>query len=168
MVYFSSAPVAPQSLDSEQFEKLKEFKKWCQDKGLVETYENVEDFRSKFATQLQIQVASNPYLSAVLDKSSSVSIEPMTPELSAEAKELLLAACEDHSGTIMSLRQMGGTFIQTNGKTFGGDTAREQARWEGALRDLIHNSYVLERGVKGEVFQVSDRGYALADKITTA
>ena len=43
MVYFSAAPVAPQSLDPDQFAALQEFRSWCEGKGLIETYANGTD-----------------------------------------------------------------------------------------------------------------------------
>lgn len=168
MVYFSSAPVAPQLLDNDQYEKLKQFKDWCKSKGLIEEYDNVDSFRQKFVNQLQIQLSNNPYLADLLERPEAAAAQPMTPELTEEAKTLLLAAAKSNDGTIMSLRMMGGTVIQTNSQSFAGDTAREQARWEQALNILINYGYVVGRGHKGEVFQVTAEGYDLAEKLTSS
>ena len=165
MVYFSSAPVAPQVLDPEQFAKLQEFQEWCKQRGLIEMFDNTEDFRRKFASQLQIQLSGNPYLSEMLSEPALVPSEPMTPELTEEAKTLLLAAASSGSGYIMSLRMSGGHIIQTDDQSFGGDTPREQARWESALNDLVYHGYVVGRGSRGETFQVTAQGYDLADRL---
>lgn len=45
LLYFSSAPVAPDSLDSEQYRSLVEYKRKLQAQGLVFSYDSVEEFR---------------------------------------------------------------------------------------------------------------------------
>ena len=65
MVYFSTAPVAPQSLDQDQYARLTEFKKWCKTQGLIEEYDNLSDFSDKFRRQIQIAVRDNEYLGSV-------------------------------------------------------------------------------------------------------
>jgi len=66
----------------------------------------------------------------------------------------------------MNVRYMGGTAIQTNGKNMiPSNERREIAKWEAALEDLIHKDLLVERGHKGEVFEVSNLGYQIADMI---
>ncbi|NCP11880.1 MAG: DUF4062 domain-containing protein [Sphingomonadales bacterium] len=166
MVYFSSVPVAPQSLDAEQYDKLNQFKDWCKTKGLIENYDNLESFRQKFVAQLQIQLASNPYLSELISAPKSAAVESMSPALTDEAKTLLLAAAESNDGFIMQLRMMGGTIIQSNNQSFGGSSPKEQARWEKGLKILLSEGLIVPRGVKGEAFQVTDDGYELAEKLS--
>jgi hypothetical protein len=43
MIYFSSKPVAPQSVDAEQFAKVQEIKQKWMPQGLIETYDNLEE-----------------------------------------------------------------------------------------------------------------------------
>ncbi len=184
MVYFSEAPVAPESLDSEQYAALKEFKNWCREKGLIETYENVMDFQQKFTRHLSLTLNQNQYLSDILKSGSaspgngasatrSIPATPTTPaagslglSLSEEAKQLLLEASLDKSGTIMNTAHIGGRTIQTNSKTFGdsGDR-RSMARWEYALEQLMNHDLVVDRSYKGEVFEVADLGYQVADEL---
>ena len=52
MIYFSSAPAHPDSVDNEQYRALREFKAECRRRGLVEEYESISEFREKFARQL--------------------------------------------------------------------------------------------------------------------
>lgn len=165
MVYFSATPVAPQMLDPEQFAQLQTFQAWCKERGLIEFFEGTDDFRRKFTNQLQILLSSNPYLSKLLAASAAVASEPMSPDLTEESKTLLLAAASSPDGYVMALSTYGGLIIQVNDQAFGGDTAREQARWEGALNDLVHQGYLVRRGVKGEAFQVTTKGYDLADHL---
>ena len=56
MVYFSNAPVRPDRLDQAQYEALNQFRRECEVRGLIETYEGLQDFREKIARQLAQKV----------------------------------------------------------------------------------------------------------------
>lgn len=173
MLYFSNQPVALGSVDMTQYERLKKFRELCKDTGLIESFENSSDFREKFSRQLQICLRDNQYLKDIIDTSSdtdsSVFLRDVTAkpgsDLSAEAKVLLKEAAQANGGTILKIAVIGGRFIQTNGKTFGGERGRESAKWEYALDQLVEANYVVARGYKGEVFEVTHSGYELADKL---
>lgn len=177
MVYFSDAPVAPQSLDQAQYQSLIDFRRWCCDRGLIETFENIVDFRQKFSRHLQIALKDNPYLRGLLETAWESAGPGMplanttTPQdpgahLSEEAKQLLLEATTDKSGVILKLATFGGRFIQTNGKKFGDvSDRRSMARWEYALDQLVSEDLVVDRSHKGEVFEVTEQGYQFAERI---
>jgi hypothetical protein len=66
----------------------------------------------------------------------------------------------------MSLQSIGESRIQTNGKTFGGGGgAREAAKWQGALRELVSVGFLVGKGTKGVVFEVTNQGYEYADSL---
>ncbi len=170
MLYFSNQPAHLDSVDTEQINKLKEFKKSCHDRGLFETYDSYSDFREKFYRQLQHQIYENEYFrvtegeledSLILDSSTY-----MIPSLSNEARVLLKESSLDSQGSILHLRSMGGTSIQTNGKNLITEqTPREVAKWVAALNELVIAELVLDRGYKGESFSLTDLGYKAADMI---
>lgn len=56
MLYFSKAKADLDSIDIEQFKKLKEFKKQTYPNGLIENYKNIVEFRDKLSKQLEIQI----------------------------------------------------------------------------------------------------------------
>jgi len=56
MIYFSNAPVEPDSIDTAQYAALKEFKRICKEKGLIGNYQSKADFRGKFSRQLAAKV----------------------------------------------------------------------------------------------------------------
>ncbi len=75
-----------------------------------------------------------------------------------------MEATTDKSGDVLKAEYMGGSHIQTNGKTFGrGSDARAWARWEFALDQLVNASLLKPVGLKGQVFRVTNEGYELAD-----
>lgn len=177
MVYFSTAPVAPQSIDPTQYAALGEFKQWCLGQGLVESYDNISDFSDKFRRHLQMKVRDNPELVkgasrdtvGFLQVYSSARDAAVDERLSDEAKRLLVEAAKDDNGTVMHLRYLSGQAIQTNGINFADSKDRRSiARWEAALKQLQSEELIVERGHKGEVFEVTDKGYEMADKLSQA
>jgi hypothetical protein len=89
------------------------------------------------------------------------------PDLSEASRELLMEASKDEGGTIISFATMSGYLIQTNGREFvtTGEN-REIARWKGAIDQLRTNGLIEDRGHKGQVFAVTNRGYEIADLLT--
>ncbi|WP_269371136.1 hypothetical protein [Devosia neptuniae] len=175
MVYFSTAPVAPQSIDQDQFSALMKFREWCQEKGLIETYDNLADFREKFRRQIQIELRDNAYLKALEPKQSEDSTAVALVEfqdtsiesrLNSEARQLLKAASEDREGTIIHARYLSGQAIQTNGINFAdSDDRRSVARWEAAIDQLKSLDLIVDRGYKGEIFKITALGYEVADRL---
>ncbi|HZG45671.1 MAG TPA: hypothetical protein VEZ41_05325 [Allosphingosinicella sp.] len=168
MVYFSTKPVALDSVNLDQYKALKDFKTWCEGKGLIETFDDLNDFRDKFTRQLQLLMNQNSYLSDIVSAEAPVApiAQPEQPQLSAEARELLVHAVSDPSGIIMKIATLGGRYIQTNGQTFGDPRDRRSgALWEYALEQLVNLGLVIERGLKGEMFEVTQPGYLLGDQL---
>ena len=56
MLYFSHVPVDPNTVDPEQFERLKGFKERVRATALVETFGSSLGFRQKFANQLEMKI----------------------------------------------------------------------------------------------------------------
>ena len=85
-------------------------------------------------------------------------------DLSREAQVLLLECAGDPSGTLMRIRYIGGTMIQSSTKNFVEENnPRSVAIWEGALEELESNGLLSSVGATGEVFKLTRRGYELAD-----
>ncbi|WP_235976432.1 hypothetical protein [Niallia circulans] len=61
---------------------------------------------------------------------------------------------------------MGGTLIQVGGKVLiDSDERRAVAKWEGAIQELLEKELLVERGHKGEMFEITNLGYQIADMI---
>jgi DNA-binding transcriptional ArsR family regulator len=52
MLYFSSAPVVPDSVDTAQYERLRKFRAKCESEGLIERYSNIQELREKLNRHL--------------------------------------------------------------------------------------------------------------------
>jgi hypothetical protein len=171
MIYFSSKPVAPESMNPVQFAELTEFKARCKTLGLVEFFDNAQQFREKFAKQLQLTLIQNSYLKdlTAANEATTPAVEfaPSSPgdRLSEDAKALLKAAASDENGTILKMSYIGGKMIQAGREQFGGDRGRESAKWERALDELVNEQLAVARGYKGEVFELTHEGWTVADTL---
>jgi hypothetical protein len=150
---------------------LKTFKAWCAQRGIIEEFENVQDFKQRFFRHLQITLRDNPYLSKLLTTpqadiiQNAQNAEPL-PALSSEAIVLLIETARDKNGNVLSFRHMAGHTIQANSKTFGDSKdRRSMARWEHAIEQLVSNDLIVPRGHKGEVFEITEAGYQLSEKL---
>lgn len=169
MLYFSSQPVAMDTADLDQVRRLKEFKQSCQTRGLYEGYDSLGEFKEKFYRHLQLKVNEHSLFQFEQENSSPTAVvESRTklPTLSNEAKILLKEASQDKGGTIIHARFIGGTAIQTNGKNLiPSEDRREVAKWEAAIEELRSYDLLVDRGHKGEVFEITNLGYQIADMI---
>ncbi len=170
MLYFSRKPVEPDSIDKEQYEKLKEFMESCKNRGIYEVYNDFNDFKDKFNRQLQIKIINDKYFQVEEGEENNqmeFSTIANVPQLSREAQVLLKEASQDISGQILRIVFIGGLVFQTNGKAFGEQGgARESALWDGALNELERHNFIEPLGYKREVFKVTREGYEAADLIT--
>jgi len=173
MIYFSSKPVAPESIDSKQFSQVLAFKEKLMPQGLIETYENFEEFKRKLSKQLQLCLSKNEYLRSKM-AAPSVELLPENPtaqnssvqySLNEDTKTLLKAAASKGDGSILKIALLSGRYIQAGGESYGGGDRREAARWESALDQLLENGLVIARGYKGEVFELTHEGWAVADAL---
>ena len=88
------------------------------------------------------------------------------PQLSDDAKELLVAATKSSAREILKAAASGGLTIQANGKSFTErGNAKSEARWEQALEDLLDYGLVTDPRGKGQVFEVTHKGFQVADSL---
>jgi hypothetical protein len=164
MIYFSGVPVRVDSIDADQYERLRTFKEDLRSRGLVDEYEDLTDFRTKFARQLAQRVISNFSRG---EPDAEIDLTPAAeevPALSEAARELLLEATHDAGGAITQIGTMGGMHVQTNRRDFVEQgSVRSAARWRGAVGELQHHGLIEDRAGKGEVFFLTDAGYQVGD-----
>lgn len=167
MVYFSSAPVVPDSIDDEQYSELKKFLADLRGKGLVESFESVSDFKDKLTRQLAHTVIRE-YSGAANEIQESEFVETPRREvsLSESASDLLITAAQA-DGQIMALRSMDGLTLQAGGRSFIKQaTPRVEAEWIRVIQELENENFIRDRGARrGEFFEVTAEGYAIADAL---
>ncbi len=172
MLYFSNKPVLPSSINHEQYEAVKKLKLEYQSNGLTDTFENLEEFRTKFQRHLSMKLNTDNFFEGYqsdegqeLFTSSTVKNEALN-SLSEEAKTLLIEATKDSNGQIMRLAYMGGFEIQTNGKQFvNQNDPKSKALWTAALEELEIENLIADLGYKREIFEVTNLGYQMAETL---
>lgn len=89
---------------------------------------------------------------------------PARAALSDEARTLLQGAASDPSGLVLFERYGAGVDLHTNGVSLFTDKQdhRALASWESALAELVERGLLVPRGERGEVFEITKRGYDLA------
>ncbi|OLU22962.1 hypothetical protein BVH03_22190 [Pseudomonas sp. PA15(2017)] len=167
LLYFSEQPVALGSVDMEEYERLQTFKKSCQSRGLYHQFEDqpkfVEDFNRHLGMHVNELLGAQPVSTAA---TADVGIPSVARGLSEAAKILIKQASKDAYGKVMTMEAIGSSLVQTNGKQFvHGDDPRETAKWFGAVRELVKAGYLLPKGAKGQVFDVTALGYEYADTL---
>ena len=105
---------------------------------------------------------------AMFRASTSASISPPAAgsavTLSKEAKILLKESALDPSGLVLFERYGAGVDLHTNGKSLL--TSKQDhhalAVWESALQELVKEGLLVARGERGEVFEITKKGYDVA------
>lgn len=166
LIYFSSAPVRPDSVDEEQYRSLKVFREECKQRGLIETYESVDEFRVKLTrnvAQLAITLTKPGEIDLVTSFERILAAGKQS-KLSEEATSLLTEAANSRHGRILRSRSSSGLAIQAGGKNFVPDRSpRSESLWEDALKELINTGFIEDVGHRGEVFRVTTNGFKQAD-----
>jgi len=159
LIYFSSVPVRLESVDPKQYEALTVFKRSCFDRGLIEEYDDLTAFRMKFARHLAQTVIRLSGDLNINDTSDPVAIASLS-SLSFEAMELLASAANSRDGMVMQINSLEGLHIQANERNHVEmGNPRSEARWRGALRELLDAGYLEDRLGVGELFNVTEAGY---------
>lgn len=108
---------------------------------------------------------------AVLRASDPVVVPPPAPDggapkagLSNEARTLLVGAAADPGGLVLYEKFGAGVDLHTNGVSLLTDKSdhRAVATWEAALEELVDHGLLAARGDRGEVYEITKKGYAAA------
>jgi hypothetical protein len=124
-------------------------------------FQSLDELQEKLKDELaRVIIASEQPIQPALETETGVT------ELLPEARILLKQASLDPTGAIIHVRFIAGTTLQTNGKNLiPSEDRREVAKWEHALKVLTERGLVVARGDKGEIYEVTNEGYQVADLI---
>ena len=78
---------------------------------------------------------------------------------------MLKAACLDKNGQIMRRTFIGGRFIQAGNLQLGKDNNMEFLKYDEALKSLKAKELIQDIGQKGEIFEISYKGWNLISKL---
>lgn len=161
LLYFSGEPVALDSVNRDEYNRLVSFKEACRERGQYHTFDSPDQFAEDFNRHLSMHM--NDLIGPLLAPMQKKELLP-SQQLSGEAKALLSEAIIDRHGSVLLVRHLNGTNIQTNGKNMiGSNERREIAIWEQAIAQLVELKLLKALGDKGQVFEVTALGYEVAD-----
>ena len=167
MVYFSTVPANPTSVDQDQYNELRIFKNTIRQLGIVEEYGSVTDFRNKFTRQLAQTINDNFSHIGIPGEALRVSSTRgfvADKDLEDEAAKLLSAAASN--GSVRVIRTLGGTHVQAGGEAFcdPGD-ARSEAKCRRIIKELEAMGFLEDRTGSGDILYVTDQGFSVADSL---
>ena len=86
---------------------------------------------------------------------------PRTAVLSTQARTLLEGAASDPQGLVLYEKFGAGVDLHTNGISLLTDKSdhRAVAAWEAALQELVDAGLLAARGDRGEVYEITKKGY---------
>lgn len=168
MVYFSSAPVVYESVDRKQYDALLAFRDWCKERGLVQFYDDHTQFAERFRNHILMVVRDNPIINQgrqAAHDPAPVAQPKFEEQISAEAK-LLVEKSAATRGEILCMNFIGGRSIQVGGENLiDGADRRIIAKWEAAMEELEVLGLIVARGHKREFFELTAKGYEVADAL---
>ena len=131
-----------------------------------------QKLKERYSKYIESRVVADESFSEVSEEDMSeesannISTNTYNIELSTDAALLLVYATSDPYGQIMHIRTLGGDSIGTAGFEFILDnTAKETARWTGALEELERYRLVKAAGSKRQVFRVTREGFSAAGQL---
>ncbi len=167
MIYFLEKDL-PYDLDVQQKASILEYKAKLMKTGLVAIVKKDENLSEKFYDQLCIKIyefkeSPNNTTTYTGSKNSEDDIKRM---LSKEAKDLLVEASKDSKGRIIFIHTNQGPKIHTNNHDFvTSGSHREIVKMEDALLSLEKHALITTKGNDGRIFNLTSKGYYVADAI---
>ena len=97
-------------------------------------------------------------------RASAPGAPPPPPALSKEARQLLVLAAADPSGRVLYEKYGASVDLHANGQSLLTDKFdhRAVATWEAALQELVDAGLLAARGERGEVYEITRKGYGAA------
>lgn len=170
MLYFSNAPVVPDSIDGNQYKSLKKYKESIKDKALYREYTNIEDFEKTFRNHInlivnQIKGDRGEKTISSNEQAEESESDRLIGMLSENEQMLIKEAAQDSSGNILRIYSFNGLSVTTNGKSFGSEKRdpKVEAEIEEALNNLEQYGLIYTNSYKREVFRVTAKGYRVAE-----
>jgi hypothetical protein len=169
MLYFSNAVKPPNEIDYEQYAALNQFKAACRARGLVESYQSVDEFREKFHRQFSQnmnQIRCEPSV-AEIEAAYQLGKQPDSPSLSDAAATLLRELIADGRGRLLRTHYAEGVELHVNKKQLiVNQDARTIARWDEAIRELESRGLIRELmhlNPHLTEYKLTDTGFHVAD-----
>lgn len=156
LIYFSNQPIVPRDIDTEQYEKLQEYKASIQSNVFYNEFSSKEDFNQLI--QNHLQTLSNELLgiSPIISNKSKKRVPTFT-EIEIEVLKVM-----KKRNQLQFIKMLGGTAF---GEYLIQD-ARQLAEIEEAIDSLEERGYIKATSDKRNLFDLTASGFRICDQIT--
>jgi hypothetical protein len=167
-IYICDKPIPPSQI-TEQYQRLQvQIREWMPS-GVLDFYNDLSNFKQRIKDHLSLHIQQNEYIQTAVDKLNANDIPTekstkQTIEPSDEMVQILLNAGNTES-QIHFRRYLGGQSLFVGKLDINLDKARELAKWEDALNELINLGLIKDRGHKGELFDLTKEGWKAFDQL---
>ncbi|WP_257227555.1 DUF4062 domain-containing protein [Acinetobacter sp. YH16032] len=167
-IYICDKPIPPSQI-TEQYQKLQvQVREWMPS-GVLNFYNDLLTFKQSIKNHLSIHISQHEYIRSLLTENATSSrsngvSEKISIEPSDEMKQILLNAGE-HNDDVQFLELLDGVCFHVGKLDFKLNEGRELAKWQAALKELVKLNLLIDRGSKGQLFSLTDKGWEAFDQL---
>ena len=166
MLYFSKRQVDPDSIDTEQLDKLRQFKKQLSQQALLGEFTDTAGLRHRFYQDLEKMLETHEYFQNAALAEPQHTPSNAVPLLSDGAGRLLIAS--EVEGLVQCMRNVGWVSIQAGGETFSERNPQSVAKWLAAVAELESAGFLKDKAGKEELYFVTRQGFQMINELKTA
>lgn len=175
MIYFSTQKIGPDSIDHDEYKRVKEFKNKISGNAIFAQVKSVSDFKKQLTIHLNELV--HEYKNRSDGLHATVSNEGGTIaraselegkqdyKLSEEAKQLLMAACQAEDAFIVDQKHLAGHNFSAGNLNVGFDYSetRKIVKWEEAIEQLLGAKLIKLFGNENGIYTPTSKGFELGE-----
>ncbi|MBQ9281111.1 MAG: hypothetical protein IJ207_02810 [Treponema sp.] len=151
LIYFSNKQVSPDKFNSDQYQKLQDYKKSIQGSAFYKDFSSEDEFKSLLNDEIQL-------IANELTQGNS-SFQPINHDISEIEKNILLSI--QKNGYLYYVRLING--INLNGELI--NDLKTIAFIKEAVDSLEEKGLIVSRSSKREIFDMSAKGFRAIDQL---
>ena len=154
LIYFSNKQVSPDKFNSEQYQKLQDYKKSIQGSTFYKSFSSVDEFKNLLNDDIQL-IANELESAEIIIQNQPVQTKVQFSEMEIEVLKIM-----KEKNQLQFVKMMGGT-------TFGGYLIRDQrqlAEIEEAIDSLEDRGFIKATNYKRNLFDLTASGYRVCDQ----
>ena len=166
MLYFSKRQFDLDSIDTEQLDKLRLFRKQLSQQALLGEFKDTAGLRHRFYKDLEKMLETHEYFQSAAVSPTQTTPSNATLSPSEDARRLLIASQVE--GKVQCVRTMGWVSIQTGGQSFGERNPQSISQWLEAVAELESLGFLEDRAGNEELYFVTHQGFKLISELKEA
>ncbi len=167
MVYFSNKQIPPDSIDSNQLERLRAFKQSISSKCKYEAFNTEEEFSSKLKANLVQRINSIIANEKQLNNQEFRSLEEQSYSPSERVQVLLKCISQQTFKRIHKYYTSHGVIYCVNSSNFPEDHTddEERAEWDDAFNEMLNNELIVSDSTDPSSYRLTKKGNAVMKSV---